>query len=114
GALARSDLTGHVAVRGAITTLETPLDARIRLAPSRLAGTDVTQARLAGRITSDGLDARGVVASRAGRAAIDGRLSWAGTPTYDARARLPSVDLAAVVPRVPGGGPRGAPVHGRG
>src|SRR5262249_7597644 len=73
-----------------------------------------TQARLAGRITSDGLDARGVVASRAGRAAIDGRLSWAGTPTYDARARLQIVDLAAVVPSVPGSGRVRATLQGRG
>ncbi len=112
--LPRSDLTGHLAGRGAITTLETPLDLRIRLAPSGLEGVDVAEARLAGRIVSDGLDARGVVVARAGRAAIDGHLSWSGEPSYTARGRLQIVDLAALLPAMPGSGRVRATVEGRG
>src|SRR5262249_19620139 len=112
--LPRSDLTGHVAGRGAITTLDTPLEMRLRLDPSRLQGTDIEQARLAGRIVSEGLDARGVVVARAGRAAIDGHLSWSGEPSYHARARLQVVDLSALLPSLPGSGRLRATVEGRG
>src|SRR5262249_3856289 len=112
--LPRSDLTGHVAGRGAITTLDTPLDVRLRLAPSRLEGADVDQARLTGRIVSEALDARGVVVARAGRADMDGHLSCSREPSYHARARLQVVDLSALLPTVPGSGRLRATVEGRG
>src|SRR5262245_19861731 len=54
--LPASDLTGHVNARGAVASLETPLDVQLRLVPSSVAGTAVTDARLAGRVTSAALD----------------------------------------------------------
>jgi translocation and assembly module TamB len=112
--LPASDLTGHVRGRGALATLETPLDVRLSLAPSAVAGTRVDNARLAGRVTSHALDAHGVVGAAAGRAAIDGRLSWAGEPTYHARARIEANDLAAIVSGLPGNARLHATVEGRG
>ena len=112
--LPASDLTGHVAAQGAITSLEKPLDLQLRLAPSRIEGTDVQETRLAGRVVSDTLDARGEVVTRAGRAVVDGKLSWAGEPTYGARTRLDVTDLAALVPGLPGSGHVRATFEGRG
>ena len=112
--LPASDLTGHVEGRGALATLETPLDVRLRLAPSSVAGIAVADARLAGRVTSDALDAHGVVGVAAGRADIDGNLSWAGEPTYHARTSIEANDLAAVVPGLPGSVRLHATVEGRG
>jgi translocation and assembly module TamB len=109
-----SNLTGHVAAQGAITSLEKPLDLQLRLAPSGIESMDVQEARLAGRVVSDGLDARGEVVTRAGRATVDGKLSWAGETVYSARTRLDVGDLAALVPALPGSGHVRATVQGRG
>jgi autotransporter translocation and assembly factor TamB len=112
--LPASDLTGHVNARGAVTSLETPLDVQLRLAPSSVAGIAVSDARLAGRITSVALDAHGVVGVAAGRADVDGHLSWAGEPTYQGRASVEVNDLAAIVSGLPGSVRLHATVEGRG
>src|SRR5262249_34310874 len=112
--LPASDLTGQVSGRGALETLETPLDVQLRLAPSSVSGIAASDARLAGRVTADGLDAHGVVGVAAGRADIDAHLSWAGEPTYHARASIEANDLAALVSGLPGTVRLHATVDGRG
>src|SRR5262249_58725641 len=54
------------------------------------------------------------VVTRAGRATVDGKLSWAGESAYSARTRLDVGDLAALVPALPGSGHVRATVQGRG
>ena len=109
-----SDLTGHVHGRGTLTSLQTPLDVRLRLGPSAIAGTAVDNARLAGRITGDGLDAHGFVGAAGARVALDGGLSWAGEPVYHARTRVELAKLDAIAPGLAGDLRLHAHIEGRG
>ncbi len=113
--LPASDLSGRVRGRGVVTALDPPLSFRLRHAPSQLASQRITAARLAGRLVSPGgVDARGSVATPAGRALIDGRLSWVGDASYQATARVRVDDLSALAPGLPGAGRARARIEGRG
>jgi translocation and assembly module TamB len=115
GTLPASRLNGRVRGDGVATGLEPPLQLRVELRPSRIAGVDVDAARANATISGDGLSARGSVAATAGRATVDGRLSWAGDRlAYQADVRSRILNLAAAAPGIPGTGTLTARVEGRG
>jgi translocation and assembly module TamB len=113
--LAATDITGRVRGRGALASLdEPPLTLHLGLTASHVAGTRLDGARIAARIGSTGIGAHGVIAAPAGRASIDGRLSWTGNEPYQARVRARLDDLARLVPGVSGRGHLTATIDGSG
>ncbi len=108
-------LTGRLRGRGALTALDPPLRLRVQLTPSTVTGVALDATRVLARVGPDGLAARGTVATAAGRAAIDGTLSWAADPVaYQANTRARIVTLAALAPGLSGDGRIVLRVDGRG
>ena len=109
-----SRVTGRVRGHG-VLGLAPPMRLRVQLAPSSIAGVRLDAARVLGSVAASGLVARGTVAVPAGKAAVDGRLSWGGNQlAYQANIRSHVANLAALVPAVPAAGVVTMRLDGRG
>ena len=93
-----SRVTGRVRGHG-VLGLAPPIRLRVQLAPSSIAGVRLDAARVLASVAASGLVARGTVAVPAGKAAVDGRLSWSGNQlAYQANVRSHVANLGSPGP----------------